>query len=173
VKLLKPWVVVLPVLMLLGCSYALVGRGSNIPDDVQRVFLLPLENLTTRAQVEQILNQSIADEIVLRGRFDITSAAEGSDAVLTGDITGFRVVPVAFDDEGLAAEYEVSISARMTFNRVGGDEEVLWHSDNYVFREKYLLEDEETSFFDRENVAIVEVSIIFAKNLLTDLMEGF
>ncbi len=170
---MKLWMMVLPALMVLGCGYALVGRGSNIPADVERVFLQPLENRTTRAQVEQIINQSIADEIVLRGRFDLTSGEEGSDAVLSGEIIGFRVTPVSFDDQGLAAEYEISISARMEFRRVGGDEEVLWHSDNYIFRETYALEDDEVSFFDRENVAIAEVSIIFAKTLLTDLMEGF
>jgi hypothetical protein len=170
---MKPWLLVLPVVLSLGCSYALVGRGSNIPDDVQRVFLQPLTNSTQRAQVEQIINQSIADEIVLRGRFDLTSAMEGSHAVLTGNITGFQVNPVSFDNQGLAEEYEISISAKMEFHRVGGDEEVLWHSDNYVFREKYALEEGEGSFFDRENVAITEVSIIFAKTLLTDLMEGF
>ena len=170
---MKRWMMVLPVLMFVGCGYALVGRGSNIPDDVERVFLQPLENRTTRAQVEQIINQSIADEIVLRGRFDLTNGAEGSDAVLAGEITGFRVTPVSFDDQGLAEEYEISISAKMEFRRVGGDEEVLWRSDNYVFRENYELEEDDVSFFDRENVAIAQVSIVFAKTLLTDLMEGF
>jgi hypothetical protein len=157
----------------LGCGYALVGRGSNIPDDVQIIYLDPLENNTRRSQVEQILNQAIADEVVLRGRFDLAAGEERSDAILSGQITGFVVTPVSFDDEGLAEEYEIQISAAMEFRRVGGDE-VLWQNPNYVFRENYELEDEEgTAFFDRENVAITEVAIIFAKTLLTDLMEGF
>ena len=156
----------------MGCGYALVGRGSNIPEDVQVIYLAPLENQTRRAQVEQILNQTIADEVVLRGRFDLSSGEEQADAVMDGLITGFQVTPVQFDDEGLASEYEIQISASMEFRRVGSDE-ILWRNQAYIFRENYELEEEEASFFDRENVAIEQVAIIFAKTLLTDLMEGF
>ena len=38
-----------------GCGYALVGRGSTLPPEVKRVYLKPLENQTTRVQVDQIL----------------------------------------------------------------------------------------------------------------------
>lgn len=171
-KTLKAAVLVTLVLTTLGCGYALVGRGSNIPEDVRIIYLDPLENDTRRAQVEQILDQAIADEVVLRGRFDLAAGEEGADAVMSGKISGFQVTPVTFDNEGLASEYEIQISASMEFRRVGSDE-ILWRNQAYVFRENYELEEDEASFFDRENVAIEQVAIIFAKTLLTDLMEGF
>lgn len=161
-----------PALLAAGCGYALVGRGSNIPEDVQMVYLAPLENTTTRAQVEQILGQAIADEVVLRGRFDLATGEQEADAVLDGTITGFLVTPVRFDEEGLAEEYEISISATMEFRRTPSGE-VLWRNPNYIFRENYVLTEEEASFFDREVQAIQSVSTLFAKTLLTDLMEGF
>jgi outer membrane lipopolysaccharide assembly protein LptE/RlpB len=172
VKKIEMVVVVASVLLTIGCGYALVGRGSNIPEDVQMVYLAPLENNTPRAQVEQIVNQSIADEVVLRGRFDLSGGEEGADAVLGGRITNFSVVPVSFDDEGLAEEYLIQISAAMEFRRVGTDE-ILWQVAEYVVRENYELDEDETSFFDRENVAITGAAEIFARTLLTDLMEGF
>ncbi|MDX1642767.1 MAG: LPS assembly lipoprotein LptE [Thermoanaerobaculia bacterium] len=164
--------ILLPALLSMACGYALVGRGSNIPEDVEIIFLSPLENNTRRAQVEQILLQAIADEVVLRGRFDLATQEEGADAVLDGTITGFLVTPVTFDDEGLAEEYEISISATMEFRRTpsGG---ILWRNPNYIFRENYVLTEEEASFFDREILAIEAVAELFAKTLLTDLMEGF
>ena len=91
---------------------------------------------------------------------------------MSGKISGFQVTPVTFDNEGLASEYEIQISASMEFRRVGSDE-ILWRNQAYIFRENYELEEDEASFFDRENVAIEQVAIIFAKTLLTDLMEGF
>jgi hypothetical protein len=162
------------VLSSLGCGYALVGQGSNIPADVKIIFLEPLENLTRRAQIEQILGQAIADEVVLRGRFDLASNAEGAQAVLSGSITNFVVTPVRFDNEGLAEEYEVSILAAMEFTRTDASQQVLWRNPNYIFRTNYELEQEEaTSFFDREILAIDAVSVLFAQTLLTDLQEGF
>jgi hypothetical protein len=157
----------------LGCGYALIGQGSNVPADVEVIFLEPLENLTRRAQVDQILGQAIADEVVLRGRFDLASNEEGADAVLEGQITNFVVTPVRFDNQGLAEEYEISIMASMEFRRTDS-EEILWRNPNYVFRNNYEL-DETTlsSFFDREILAIDGVALLFARTLLTDLMEGF
>ena len=159
--------------LLLGCGYALVGMGSNIPEDVQIIFLSPFENNTRRAQVDQILGQAVADEVVLRGRFDLASNEDGAQAVLEGTILNFVVTPVRFGPEGLAEEYEVSISAAMEFRRVESDE-ILWRNPNYIFRENYELDEEDlTSFFDREILAIDAVAILFARTLLTDLMEGF
>ncbi len=162
-------------LVSVGCGYALVGQGSNIPPDVKVVFLQPLENLTRRAQVDQILGQAIADEVVLRGRFDLAGNPEdGAQAVLAGKITNFIVTPVRFDGEGLAEEYEVSIMADMQFVRTDESEEVLWRNPNYIFRTNYELDElDATSFFDREILAIEAVSIFFAQTLLTDLMTGF
>lgn len=164
--------ILLPSLVAMACGYALIGRGSNIPGDVQVIYLSPLENNTRRAQVEQILLQSIADEVVLRGRFDLASSEEGADALLDGTITGFLVTPIAFDDDGLAEEYEISISATMEFRRTPSGE-ILWRNPNYIFRENYELTEEEASFFDREILAVEAVAELFAKTLLTDLMEGF
>ena len=172
-KRLQSVAVMVTILSSLGCGYALIGQGSNIPPDVGIIYLQPMENLTRRAQVEQILGQAIADEVVLRGRFDLASSEEGANAVLEGEITSFVVTPVRFDDQGLAEEYEVSIMAAMEFRRTDS-EEILWRNPNYVFRDNYELDEEAlTSFFDREILAIDGVAILFARTLLTDLMEGF
>lgn len=158
----------------LGCGYALVGQGSNIPADVKVIFLEPLENNTRRAQIDQILGQSVADEVVLRGRFDLASNPDNAQAVLSGTLLNFIVTPVRFDNDGLAQEYEVSIMASMEFTRTDASKEVLWRNPNYIFRTNYELDEEEaSSFFDREILAIDAVSIIFAQTLLTDLQEGF
>ncbi len=163
----------LAVLSTLGCGYALVGQGSNIPADIEVIFLEPLVNQTRRAQVDQILGQAIADEVVLRGRFNLAAGEDGADAVLAGEITNFVVTPIRFDNQGLAEEYEISIMAAMEFRRTES-EEMVWRNPNYVFRNNYELDEAAlTSFFDREVVAIEGVSILFARTLLTDLMEGF
>ena len=70
----------LACLLLAGCGYALVGRGSNLPADVRAVYLQPLANRTPRAQVEQILTRAIADELVTRQRFTVVADAAQADA---------------------------------------------------------------------------------------------
>ena len=97
------------VVTLAGCGYSLVGRGSNLPPEVRRVLLMPLENATPRSQVDQILTRALSTELVNRKRFEVLSSAEGADAVLTGTVSSFTLSPVTFDDEGRATEYEIAI----------------------------------------------------------------
>lgn len=159
-------------LLAAGCGYSLVGRASNIPEEVRSVFLAPLENATPRVQVDQILSRALADELVTRQRFAVLSTAEGADAEISGSVVGFVVNPVTFDSDGRATEYEISITARMSFRRLA-PELVLWENDRYVFSQSYQLEASELGYQDRETAAITATAKKFAETVITDLLEGF
>ncbi len=177
---LGPWVLALTGLTAIlcgGCGYTLAGRASNLPEDVRRIYVETLENETPRAEVEQILTQAISDELVTRRRFNIVNSAGDADAILRGKVLSFSVRPLTFDDDGLATNFEIAITAEMIFRRhptLDGEEgEVLWSNSRYVFREDYPLEEESVPYFDRENLAIEETSTRFAETMVTDLLEGF
>ena len=70
---------ILPAAWLGGCGYALVGRASNLPPDIKSVYIKPIENKTPLQTVDQILTRAIADEMVKRQRFKLTSSREGAD----------------------------------------------------------------------------------------------
>lgn len=161
------------VLSLSGCGYALVGRGSNIPEDVKSVYLRALENRTQRSQVEQSLTRAIADELVTRQRFAVVGSEAEANAEIQGAVTGFGVTPVTFDNTGRATEYEISITAQIVFKRLGTEGKVLWKSDRYTFRETYPVDPSSTTYFDQEDEAIDRASQRFAETLITDLLEGF
>lgn len=166
------------LLVLLSCGYALVGKASNIPDDVQQVFLAPFENRTSRVEVEQFLTQAIADELLTRRRFELVSTEAESDATIRGAVTAFRVAPITFTANGRAQEYELAIVADVSFRRTvksPGEEEgeVIWANDRYQFKESYPVESADADFFDRENIAIEDSAERFADTMVTDLLEGF
>ena len=161
------------LLALSGCGYALVGRGSNVPEDVKAVYIQPLVNQTQRQQVEQSLTQAIATELVTRQRFSIVGSEAQANAEIVGAVTGFTVTPVTFDATGRANEYEIAITAQITFKRVGTEGKVIWKSDRYTFRENYPVETSSAEYFDREDQAIELASERFAETLVTNLLEGF
>ncbi|MEM8934638.1 MAG: LptE family protein, partial [Acidobacteriota bacterium] len=108
---------VFTAVLLSGCGYTLVGQASNLPEDVKTVYVEPLENKTSRQQVEQILTQAILDELVTRRRFDVVNDAASADAILRGAVSAFGVRPLTFDDDGLADSFEITIDADMRFER--------------------------------------------------------
>ncbi len=155
-----------------GCGYGLVGRTSNLPEDVRTIFVENLQNQTTRSQIDQILTRAITDEFVTRQRFDVVAERSGADAILSGSVTTFRVRPVTFNADGRAREYEIMIMAKMEFKRNGADE-ILWQNPAYLFRENYELQLEAGEFLDTEDEAMVEVARKFAETMVIDLLEGF
>ena len=90
-----------PVLLgSLGCGYGLIGRTSNLPDDVNDIFVETLQNRTTRSRIELQLTQSIIDELVTRRSYTIVKGKAQADAVLSGALTSFIVRPVQFGPDG-------------------------------------------------------------------------
>ena len=178
-EILFPVAVVLVASLLAGCGYSLVGRATNIPEDIEAVFVEPLENKTPRQQVEQILTQAILDELVTRRAFEIVNSEAEADAVLRGSADAVTVRPVSFDQQGLATDFEISIRADMRFERVLApgqlEPEVIWKSAHYLFRQDYSVESGsiEDAFQERENEAIEETAESFARTFVTDLLSGF
>ena len=162
----------LPVLALTACGYGLVGRTSNLPSDIQRIFVSPLENQTTRSQVELLLTEAITNELVTRRRFTVVRTRSEADAVLSGAVTAFAVRPVTFDADGRAEEYEIAVRADMLFKRSDAAE-VIWQRDQYLFRDNYELDLESVEYFDPEDATIQLVARRFAETLVIDLLEGF
>lgn len=160
-----------------GCGYTLVGLASNIPEDVRTVYVEPLENRTSRAQVEQVLSRAIIDELVTRRRFEVVTSPAGADARLHGAVVGYTTAPVGFGGDGRATEYEISLTAQVIFQRIdpadpnGGA--VIWRNDRYLFRQAYQLDLSEAGYFDREDETITELAERFAETMVTDLLEGF
>jgi outer membrane lipopolysaccharide assembly protein LptE/RlpB len=159
-------------LILSGCGYALVGRGSNLPPDIKSVYLRPLENRTPRSQVEQALTRAIAEELVQRQRFSLVGAPEGADAELSGAVVAYGATPVTFDPNGRATEYEIALTAQIVFKRTG-QEQPIWSNDRYTFRETYPIEADNVNYVDLEDDAIERAAERFAETMVSDLLEGF
>jgi outer membrane lipopolysaccharide assembly protein LptE/RlpB len=157
---------------LAGCGYNLVGRASNLPPDIKKVYLKPIENRTPRQSVDQILTRALADEIVKRQRFALTSSRSGADAELSGAVISFGATPVTFDQSGRATAYEIGVTAQIVFKRLS-DDKVIWSNSHYTYRESYPIDPTGAGYFDRETTAIETVAKRFSETMISDLLEGF
>ncbi len=155
-----------------GCGYGLVGRTSTLPPSIKIIRFQTLINRTPRVGVEQRLSQQIARELTSRGRFSVQSGATGADADLTGEVLGFDLYPVAFDEAGRAKEYQIRITARVSLKTLP-DGKVLWENPAYTFQDDYTFSTSAASYVDRENEAIDRVAERFAESLVSNLLEGF
>ena len=111
-----------------GCGYALAGRGSFLPDYIRVVGIPPIENRSTFLQVEQVLTEKIRTEFIGRGKYTVVSEASGSDAVLTGEITGISAQPIGFNEQQFASRYLFIMTMRVQLTDARTSM-VLWSND--------------------------------------------
>jgi outer membrane lipopolysaccharide assembly protein LptE/RlpB len=159
-------------LLATGCGYALVGKGSSLPENIKIVQFTTLENRTPRVELEQRFSAAIVRELVSRGRFKVQAGPDGANAVLSGTVIGFDLYPVAFDSQGRATDYQVRVTARVSLHTLP-DDKTLWENPAFTFRDNYQFSATAASYTDLENDAIDRVADRFAQSLVTSLLEGF
>jgi outer membrane lipopolysaccharide assembly protein LptE/RlpB len=155
-----------------GCGYSLVGKTSNLPPSIKVIRFETLANQTQRVGVEQRLSHEIVKELTSRGRFSVQARADGANAELSGAVTGFDLYAIAFNSQGVATEYQIRISAKVTLKTLP-DDKVLWDNPGYTFRDNYTFSTTAANYVDRENEVIDKVSERFAASLVSTILEGF
>jgi outer membrane lipopolysaccharide assembly protein LptE/RlpB len=163
----------LAVTLLSGCGYALVGKGSALPANLHTIQVPAFVNKTTRVELEQRVTQAVAEEFVSRGRMRLVTNPPDADAILRGSIDSFGIFPVAFNAQGRATQYQISITANIELLDHRNEDKVIWKNDQYRFTENYQVDITSTDSFDQETRAIAAIAQRFAESLVANLLEGF
>jgi hypothetical protein len=161
----------LACLLLVNCGYYLRGTGSSLPPNIKKVDVPMFKNLTTRFELEVKLTQSVISELVARGKVEVTSGSSGADALLVGEITAFRVSPIAFTNQNTADRYIINVVAKIVLRDLT-NQKVLFSNPSYIYQEEYEVPSG-TSFETWESQAIEKVAEKFARSLVSTLLEGF
>jgi hypothetical protein len=163
----------LSLTLLAGClGYNLEGRGSNLPEYIKVVGIPTLENKTADHTLSQIVTEAIITEFVKRGDFELSSSVTGVDAVLTGEMTTYRLSPMAINENGEPTSILVIIGANLQFKDVQQDV-IIWEQTNYQFSQNYQLSELGADFINMESEAIREASKAFASKLVNSILTGF
>jgi hypothetical protein len=130
------------------------------------------KNNTTRFQLDLKLTQSVIDEIVARGKVEISQNDETADAILIGEIMSFTARPIGFTGGQTTADrYNIVMVAKVVMrDRV--NRRVIFTNPAYVYQEEY--EVPEGSDFDAvETEALDKIAAKFARSLIATILEGF
>ncbi len=128
-----------------GCGYHLAGHGPDaLPKSIHVIAVPALENKTNGFKVEQKLTAATIHEFLTKTRYKVVSDPESSDAVLTGKVLSMEVVPLLFQSAtststtSQATAMLVTMKCEITLTERDNGK-VLYHTDNYVFRNEYQL----------------------------------
>jgi hypothetical protein len=157
-----------------GCGYALVGKGVAVDPTIKRIGVPLFRDRTGKAGLDQRVTKAVIEELQKRGKFEVVQTAEGVDALVDVELTGYNVAPVAFEGAAgatQASRYAIVLSARVRYSKTDVKEPI-WSSDHFSYRDDFDLGDAVT-FFDREDQAIDRLTQAFARQLVSAMLEAF
>jgi len=153
------------------CGYHLRGTGSSLPPHIKTINIPMFANQTTRFELDLKLTQEVIDEMVARGKVEITGEADTADAILIGVINAFRATPIAFGEDATADRYSVTVVAKVVLRDVV-KKKVLYSNPSFIYQGEYEVP-EGSDFESVETEALNEIAEKFAKSLVVAILEGF
>jgi hypothetical protein len=161
----------------LSCGYSLAGRGDFLPNYIKVIGIPTFQNVTDRPQLGELFTDKVVEEFASRGKYVVLPEDVGVDAVLTGKVTAFDLVPAVLkggeeQTANQAARYTVVIRAEVVFRDLVEDREI-WSDASFAFREEYEVGEDAEQYFDQEGMALERLAEEFAKTLVSRILEAF
>jgi outer membrane lipopolysaccharide assembly protein LptE/RlpB len=163
----------LTALLQAGCGYHVAGHTNSLPKNINVIAVTPLENNTTSYRIEQKLTSATVHEFLARTPYKIVSNAADGDAILRGKVVSVEAVPLLFDTQtGRATTMLVTVKCEVFLTESATDT-VLYHNENFVFRNEYEISTDVRSFFEEQDPALGRLAQDFARKLVAAVIENY
>ena len=156
-----------------GCGYHVAGRSDSLPKSIHVIAVPALENKTTSYRIEQKLTAATVHEFLAKTQYKVTSNPAHSDAVLRGTVVSVEAVPLLFDTAtGRATTMLVTVKCEISLTETA-TQKVLYHTDNFLFRNEYEISTNMNSFFEEQDPALDRLAQDFAARLVAAVIENY
>lgn len=159
------------LLALSGCGYHLAGTGSSLPPDVKNIAIPQFSNKTLRPDIENQFTNALLDEFV-KGKKVAVVEESGADAVVKGVITGFETTPISFKGGDIIQEYRVTVTLEVSLIKKS-DESVIWRDKNVSYFTEYKNDPDVAISEANRDTAIKKIASDVARQLYSNILEGF
>lgn len=127
-----------------GCGYHVAGHSDALPKSIHVIAVPTLQSQASTFKIEQKLTAATIHEFLAKTNYKVISDPDGGDAVLTGKVLSVEILPLLFQTPTQTSSTEqatamlVSIKCEVTLTERDNDK-VLYHTNNFVFRNEYQL----------------------------------
>jgi outer membrane lipopolysaccharide assembly protein LptE/RlpB len=155
----------------LGCGYHVMGKGGEFPEGITSLAIIPLENKTKEPNLTSIFTSALRREFIFRREVAIV-AEEKAEASLQGSIDSINIVSTAYNSEGRAIEYDITITLDARLVRRGTNV-ILWKGDNITGTWHYKASFDVMVNEGNKNAAIQKIATDLAEKTYIMIKERF
>jgi outer membrane lipopolysaccharide assembly protein LptE/RlpB len=167
--------------LMTGCGYRVAGRSSALPKSIHVIAIPALENKTTTYRIEQRLTTATVHAFLANTPYRVVSEPANGDAILHGTVLSVEAVPLLLDTTlnpatgtttGRATALLVTVKCEVSLE-MKDTGKILYHTDNFVFRNEYEVSTDVKSFFEEQDPALDRLAQDFATRLVAAVTENY
>jgi hypothetical protein len=161
-----------------GCGYHVAGHSSALPKNLHTIAVPALENKTASYRIEQRLTAATVREFIAKTPYRIVSNPADGEAVLRGKVVSLEALPLLFQSTSTAANNTrattmlVTVKCEVTLEERDTGK-ILYHTDNFMFRNEYEVSTDVKSFFEEQDPALDRLAADFAVRLVAAVTENY
>jgi outer membrane lipopolysaccharide assembly protein LptE/RlpB len=156
---------------MVGCGYHVMGRGGAFPEGITSVAIVPLENDTREPNLTAIFTSALRREFIFRRDVEVVTEQK-AEATLEGAITALETGSVAYNTEGRATEYDISVTLDARLIR-RGTKAVLWKGDKIKGTWHYMSSLDVMTNESNKNQAIQKIATDLSEKIYIMIKERF
>jgi len=160
------------ILMVLvgGCGYQMVGKQTQVPPGLDSIAIPTFLNQTLEPGIEVQLTQGFLREFIFDRRARVVGRKE-ADSILEGVIKTFRRFSVAYNQSGIALEYQITMVVDLTLKKQTG--EVLWKEQNLTETRYYRTAASAIMSESNKDAAVQLIGSIMAERIRNRVFHEF
>lgn len=156
---------------LTGCGYHFPGQGGALPEGVEKVYIPLFNNKTSEPQLESKLTSRLSEVFSRNSRITQVKNKEAAEAVLEGTIRTYKSSALSYDQNDNIGEYRATMVIDVVLHKPDSDES-LWKR-TVSWSEDYSSSSNKSDQYGLEKVAIDEISLRLAEEILYQLLDAF
>ena len=165
------WKLFLPTVLMLatlsGCGYRLAARKGDV--GAGKTMAVPtFTNASLGYRIEQRMSEAIRRELAQNTHYRVTSGETG-DVVLKGEVLGYGTGPTAFDNQGRASQYAISVTLKVVVTE-SATSKALFRNDSMTFLDTFQLSQTAGDFVPEDPAALDRLAARFASAIVADLV---
>ena len=163
-------VTLLCLFLVSGCGYQMVGKQTHVPPGLNSIAIPTFLNRTLEPGIEIPLTQGFLKEFIFDRRARVVGRKE-ADSILEGVIKSFALFSVAYNQSGIALEYQTTVVVDLTLKKQDG--EVIWRELNLSETRYYQTSPNALMSESNKTVAVQQIGSIMAERILNRVFSNF
>ncbi|MEE4253166.1 MAG: LptE family protein [Desulfuromusa sp.] len=156
---------------LVGCGYHFPGQGGALPGGVEKIYIPLFVNKTAEPQLENKLTSRISEVFSRNSKISQVEKKESAEAILEGTIRAYKSRALSYDPNDDIGEYRATMIVDVVL-RKPDSEEFLWKRA-VTWSEEYSSAADKNNQYSLEKVAIDEITLRLAEEILYQLLDDF